>query len=100
MAIATFSASHRVFFGSLMALFTRNGEKLYAPFVISSRNWIEIGGWFVLLGVCGLWRSDIYGVPLSGPVGPLIVRGLARLSPNDNGMIFVLCKGGGITSIF
>ena len=59
VAIATFSASRYIFFDSSMTLFTRNGEKLYSPLVISGGNWVKIGGWFVLLSVCSLWRSDI-----------------------------------------
>ena len=94
MAIATFSASRHIFFGSSMTLFTRNGEKLYPPFVISGGEWVKIRGWFVLLGVCSLWRSDIYEIPLSRPTGPLIVRGSARLSPNDIEIVVVLCKRG------
>ena len=48
----------------------------------------------MLLGVCSLGRSDIYGVPLSRPVGPLIVQGSAGLSPNNIEMVIILCKRG------
>ena len=77
-----------------MTLFTRNGEKLHQPFVVSGGDWVKIGSWFVLLGVCGLWRSDIYGVPSSGPVGPLIVRGSAGISPGNIEIIIILCRKG------
>ena len=95
-----FSASRHIFFCSTMTLFTRNGIKLYPPFVISGGDWIKVGGWFVLLGVCSLWRSDIYKIPLSGPMGLLIVRGSARLSPNGVEIIIILCRRGLIASFF
>ena len=42
--------------------------------------------------VCSLWRSDIYKIPLSRPISPLIVQESARLSPNDIETIITLCK--------
>ena len=87
-----FSASRHIFFCSTMTLFTRNGIKLYPPFVISGGGWIEIGGWFVLFGVCGLWRSDIYEISSSWPVGPLIVQESAGISPGNIEVVVVLCK--------
>ena len=50
--------------------------------------------------VCSLWRSDIYEIPLSRPISPLIVQESARLSPNDIEIIIILCKKKKIASIF
>ena len=47
----------------------------------------------LLLSVCSLWRSDIYEISLSRPMGPLIVQKSARLSPNYIEMVIILCKG-------
>ena len=94
MAIAKFWASCSIDFCSSDTLFSGMIGSLHPPFIISGGGWIEIGGWLVLLGVCSLWRSDIYEIPLSRPTGPLIVRGSARLSPNDIEIVVVLCKRG------
>ena len=53
---------------------------------------LEVG--FVLLSICALWQSDTCGIPLSRPVGPLIVQGSARLSPDGVEIITILCKRG------
>ena len=68
-----------------MTLFFVLNGSLHPPFIISGRNWVKIGGWFVL------WRSGIYEIPLSGPISPLIVQESARLSPGDIEMIVILC---------
>ena len=94
MAIATFWASCSIDFCSSNTLFSGMIGSLHPPFIISGGGWIKIGGWFVLLGVCSLWRSDIYEIPLSRPVRPLIVQGSARLSPGDIEMIIDLCGKG------
>ena len=53
---------------------------------------LEVG--FVLLSICALWQSDTCGIPLSRPVGPLIVQGSARLSPDGVEIIIILSKRG------
>ena len=94
MAIATFWASCSIDFCSSKTLLYGMIGSLHPPFIISGGGWIKIGGWFVPFGVCSLWRSDIYEIPLSRPVSPLIVQGSARLSPGDIEIIVVLCGRG------
>ena len=94
MAISTFWASCSIDFCSSKTLLYGMIGSLHPPFIILGGGWIKIGGWFVLLGVCSLWRSDIYEILLSRPVSPLIVQGSARLSPGDIGMIIDLCGKG------
>ena len=50
--------------------------------------------------VCSLWRSDIYEIPLSRPISPLIVQESAKLSSNNIEKIIILCKKKQIASIF